>query len=340
MSTMREPRSSSRDPTQPALVTTIDEACYRQLYKLHKKLAIHQSHHSFLNACLRNGLTPTGLTIKTAPTIENAGPGRHVWTEWKHILHRTSILLMQVLKQHHLSMTDHLHGEIEKRERSLRRRSDFSTTKAAISVTITRAREELEERKQRKLDRLFRSRPPHVRRSRRKRKTRHAPTTATPSVQPDRNTVVNLSNVPLSEAEESLLSRGLSFCPTPPKLDDFSLENDLEDFYRRLRLREYFHNSDSEEENPQPKPFKPKNRRWTPAKNREAALEAYIQAVGEKVHERPPQRARDNLTREERTALYTLKQRIAAAEIVIKPADKGSATVIWSYSDYVAEAQR
>ena len=40
-------------------------------------------------------------------------------------------------------------------------------------------------------------------------------------------TVVNLSNTNLSDAEISLLSKGLSFCPTPPRLDTTQIGDDL-----------------------------------------------------------------------------------------------------------------
>ena len=49
---------------------------------------------------------------------------------------------------------------------------------------------------------------------------------------------------------------------------------------------------------------------------------------------------KDYLTREERGALKSLRNRILTEEIVIKPADKGSATVVKSRDDYVAEAMR
>ena len=71
---MREPQSLNRDPMLSAPSITTDEACYRHLAKLYKKLTCHQSHHSFLNTCLRNGLTPKGLTIKTAPIVKITGP--------------------------------------------------------------------------------------------------------------------------------------------------------------------------------------------------------------------------------------------------------------------------
>ena len=53
------------------------------------------------------------------------------------------------------------------------------------------------------------------------------------------NYVVNLSTVDLSEAEVKLLSKGLSFCPIPQKIDWIELKADLEDFSRRLRLKEW-----------------------------------------------------------------------------------------------------
>ena len=52
--------------------------------------------------------------------------------------------------------------------------------------------------------------------------------------------VVNLSNRELTPAENSILSKGLSFCPTPREIDIYSLRKDMLDYVRRLRLKEYF----------------------------------------------------------------------------------------------------
>ena len=52
--------------------------------------------------------------------------------------------------------------------------------------------------------------------------------------------VVNLSSRDLTPAENSLLSKGLSFCPTPKEIDVFALKKDMLDYVRRLRLKEYF----------------------------------------------------------------------------------------------------
>ena len=95
------------------------------------------------------------------------------------------------------------------------------------------------------------------------------------------------------------------------------------------------HNVDKERN-----PYRLKNSTWIPPKNREPALETYIQALDESLINMPVRRVRDNLTKSERTALRTLQRRIAQNEIVIKPADKGSATVVMSFDDYVKEAER
>ena len=94
----------------------------------------------------------------------------------------------------------------------------------------------------------------------------------------DSNYVVNLSTVDLSEAEVKLLSKGLSFCPTLQKIDWIELKADLEDFPRRLQLKEDFHGRESSNYVSDPNPFKKKNS-WTPNKDRDFGLELFIQLL-------------------------------------------------------------
>ena len=42
------------------------------------------------------------------------------------------------------------------------------------------------------------------------------------------------------QPEMSLLKKGLTFCPATRSLNRVQLEADLHEFYRRLRLRDYF----------------------------------------------------------------------------------------------------
>ena len=73
------------------------------------------------------------------------------------------------------------------------------------------------------------------RKSHRSRSKRHKIS----SQQPE-DTVINLCNVQLSKAEIKLLSRGLTFVPTPQCINWSEIQADIEDFARRLRLKEFF----------------------------------------------------------------------------------------------------
>ena len=146
--------------------------------------------------------------------------------------------------------------------------------------------------------------------------------------------MVNLSTVDLSEAEVKLLSKGLSFCPTPQKIDWIELKADVEDFSPRLRLKEYFHGRESSNYVSDPNPFKKKNS-WTPNKDRDLGLELFIQLLKSDILNTKPSKIADNLSKHEREALQKL---IAHADIVIKPADKGKAVVVLDTEDYKKNA--
>ena len=54
------------------------------------------------------------------------------------------------------------------------------------------------------------------------------------------HTVVNLSSHQLTENETSLLSRGLNFCPVPGPSNETKLSEELDNFFRNLRIKEHF----------------------------------------------------------------------------------------------------
>nr|XP_054757432.1 uncharacterized protein LOC129263551 [Lytechinus pictus] len=92
--------------------------------------------------------------------------------------------------------------------------------------------------------------------------------------------VVNLSSSPLYQAETSLLSKGLKFCPTPPEVEQIALSQDLSTFYRRIRLKEFFLDATPSD----PEPFYKKST-WISPKNRVPSLETYIQAVSSQLND-------------------------------------------------------
>ncbi|XP_048682969.1 uncharacterized protein LOC125625217 isoform X2 [Caretta caretta] len=161
------------------------------------------------------------------------------------------------------------------------------------------------------------------------------------SLNPPSN-IVNLSNYTLSPAEECVLSRGLSFCPsTPTNMIQFC--GDLESYFRQLRLKEYFQHTSEQHTNPQRPPYqhyKKKDSRWTPPEGQNSRLDFYIECfrrraraeIVEKQHHLP-----HNLSRAEHNAIHSLRNN---SDIIIKKADKGGAVVIMNRSEYEQEAAR
>ena len=117
----------------------------------------------------------------------------------------------------------------------------------------------------------------------------------------DHSSVINLSNSILSPDEKFVLARGLTFCPTPRHINWPEISADIYHFARRMRLTEYFFDENNTTNVNKPKPI------------------------------------RDNLTTSKRQAIHQLKQR---QDIVIKPADKGSGTVIMDKTWYIDECNR
>ena len=177
----------------------------------------------------------------------------------------------------------------------------------------------------------FTSNTPRRKRSRRKHtKTRPTNKTYAPL---DTSSVVNLSNVTLTDNETQLLARGLGFCPSPLHIDWIEVNADFDEFARRLRITEFFHDYTTDK---QSDPFHPKSL-WTPPTDRDDALNAYLNAVKDDLFTTKPRRIRDNLPKAQRRALRLLKQR---HDIVIKSADKGSATVIMDRKWHLNECYR
>ena len=144
--------------------------------------------------------------------------------------------------------------------------------------------------------------------------------------------VVNLSKRNLSDAEISLLSKGLKFVPTPTILNKAKIKEELEVFGRKLRLMWYFRNDDRETIS---NPFQKKSK-FNPKRN-DASIEIYLSRLEEEILNIDTNINYSNLTKEERKALYSLRD---DTSIVIKEADKGSAVVVWDREDYLAEAEK
>ena len=142
--------------------------------------------------------------------------------------------------------------------------------------------------------------------------------------------VVNLSNKVLTEAEISVLSKGLKFCPTAKEIDRAKIKDDLEQFGRRLRLKWFYRN---EEDDFSMNPFRKKSN-FNP--KQDVAIEIYLSVIEQQIMDIQEEGQNfSNLSKDEQLALKSLQN---DKTIIIKSADKGSGVVVWDREDYLKEA--
>ena len=142
--------------------------------------------------------------------------------------------------------------------------------------------------------------------------------------------VINLSRRNLPSAEIFLLSKGFKFVPIASKMDQAKLKRDPEDYGRKFRLMWHFKYDKrpfSQEK------FKPKST-LNPRK-KDAVIETYLSSLEEKLLDKEvPSKKFDNLTKDERNAMYSLK---VDESIIIKAVDKGAAVIVCVSDDYIKE---
>ncbi|XP_064629281.1 uncharacterized protein LOC135488571 [Lineus longissimus] len=134
------------------------------------------------------------------------------------------------------------------------------------------------------------------------------------------------------------VSKGLNFCPAPPTYDNYQLNQDFEEYFRRIRLKEFFAQTEPDWQDPLQTDlgFRLKSS-WTPPPVGNANLETYIATTSMTLNKAKANKHRDNISKEERNALQSLRNN---QEITIKRADKGGATVILNTKDYISECER
>ncbi|KAJ8028960.1 hypothetical protein HOLleu_28223 [Holothuria leucospilota] len=134
----------------------------------------------------------------------------------------------------------------------------------------------------------------------------------------------------LSSPERSVLSKGLNFVPLNPLQNEFSIRRDVSSFCRRLRLRLHFGDSDETDNTSSEdvfRSFQSKRSPWTPKPSKSKVLDSVIESINSDLERLLPPNVTPfrNISLEERKALLSLKKNM---NFIIKPADKGSATVV------------
>ena len=149
-------------------------------------------------------------------------------------------------------------------------------------------------------------------------------------------------SLPLTENERSVLSKGLKFVPLKSTTSKYTTLNDCERFFRKLRwmatlgklpqapslgddtdIFRYLFATPMYNE---------------PPHNKSKELELYITKCYKEIKQLSTKPlTHSNLTPDEHTALKNLSCR---QDIIIKPADKGGAVVVWDRNLYLQEAHR
>ena len=332
------------------------DSFFKELRSLKQKQIRTDHHVSNFCSYMSNKIVPQGLQIKLTPQTPGVKSNRFQ-RRWDSILFDCSMHLMKLLYDHGLQQQDFLHKKITSLLNQCRESltiEEFTVINSRLQDITSLQSKKLDEKQESKFKRdgVNKISTPNVpsnntkRKRRRRFKRRKATKTDTTNI------VVNLSSKELTDSEISLLSKGLNFCPAPAKPNEQKLSEDLDQFARRLRIKEYFDSKDKEsndttensnsDNTEEEAPVIPKFRKksdWIPKPSKNKTLESVIHLIKSDVKNIANQDSttHGNLSKEERSALNSLKDR---DDIVIKPADKGSAVVVMDKTAYVHEAER
>ena len=146
--------------------------------------------------------------------------------------------------------------------------------------------------------------------------------------------VFNLSKKVLSQTEINVLEKGLGFSPNQSFINETDLRRDFNEFSRKMRCKWYFRNkTQSSKEIPT---FHSKST-WNPPKG-SPALELFLNKTEQNLFSVLLGKTEEfNLSREEYLTMRNLED---DRNVIIKPADKGSAVVIWDQNGYLKEAEK
>ena len=272
---------------------------FNKLRSLTKQKIQVEHHVSNIKSYIYNNKIPNGLNIKLTPQTPGVKSFRFL-KRWDETLFNCSFRLLQLL----LSFSIYSYKQINSGINEMISTPPMSITNGDMDLIKKRLSdiERIESqnyktKQQNKFARdglkqfsnfdtnniLKESKLKQPRKRRFKKRTRPA----------ENNLVVNLSSTELTNSEEKLLSRGLNFCPIPANINNLQLETDVDQFARRLRLKEHFNRqhkktlqeagmNDSEYESDKEDKCIPrfkKKSEWNPPRSKNDNLESFISSI-------------------------------------------------------------
>ena len=144
--------------------------------------------------------------------------------------------------------------------------------------------------------------------------------------------IINLSSYDLTNAEITVLSKGLKFCPTPMKKDLLNLEIEIKEFIRKIELITEFSENN---ENSDTDCLVQRKGNYIPKDTNDPLLisiKTQIKSLAENLGSIDTPTTHNNITHEERDAIYKLRDN---EDIIIKSADKGGSIIIMDRQYYI-----
>ena len=145
--------------------------------------------------------------------------------------------------------------------------------------------------------------------------------------------ILNLSKNVLNKNETTLLHKGSNFIPTPKIIKPEELVDSTREVGRIIKIAHYFQDDLRSKCRHIPK-FKRKST-WSPPDNQiPGAVKEKITEMESEIKSLKILKENPNLKKSELRALQQLRK---DTNIIIKPADNGSSTVILDKTEYIAE---
>ena len=326
---------------------------HQQLVNLAFKTEKLKLRKNFFLQCIEHKVLPRGLRLKFNISSDALNPPT-LESDISNILQQSSSRILDRLLdetnaclQHKLNrMTEMSHPTDHNEHHTSRIRLPLSclkTLKKIRSVHNSKLQKLLLEKQSSATNAYVINphQPPFVRRVRPSRriqrnKFKKKKNNLTPS---DSKLVVTVpDSLQLSEPEKSILGKGLKFIPLQRTYNHQKAMEDTHRFMRLIRLKHYFHNSPQQTTQETPFSLFKQKSSWTPPSGQSLVLDYFVQKTVmdlNKIKSHPLKKR--NISLDEAAALNSLKNR---KDVVIKPADKGGAVVVWEKNAYIAEANR